>query len=247
MPSKFRITDDIEFLGPAARRSNIEGPLQEEMVHFNDDFTNVTLESNVWASDTTGTTGPATIAISEVAGGECLITTGTADNDSCSMATAIIYSGSKRSICEARILITDVSGTAVFVGFSDAKDEANASIAIHYPDDSLTTVATNAAGFVIDADHSTSSIMCASVKADVDTTPVDSAVDWADGEAKTLRIEIDADGNATFFMDGSAVGYIANAVTAATLQCFTVQALTRANDGANTVRVKHVDVWCVRT
>ena len=89
--------------------------------------------------------------------------------------------------------------------------------------------------------------MCASVKAGTDTTPVDMAVDWADGEAKTLRVELDVDGNATFILDPGSVSekraYIASAITDSTLLCATVQAITRANDGSNTVRVKAYDAW----
>lgn len=231
--------------GQAGHASNVFGPMLEGVVHFKDHFTDDTLSTDKWATSLPGTSD--TIAISEVAGGECLITTGTVDDDSLMMATAIIWNGTTRAILEARILITDVSGTGLFVGFSDAKSEVNNSIAIHYPVDVLTTVASAAVGFVVDADHSTSSIMLASVDGDIDRTPVDTGTDWADGEVRNLRIEIDTSGNAAFYIDGSSVGYIASAVTAGTLLCFTVQAITRANDGANTVRVRRVDVWANET
>jgi hypothetical protein len=227
--------------GVAGHRPNIEGPMLEEGNHLRDDFTGVTLDSNKWATSVPGTMD--SIAISEVAGGECLITVGSADNDSAMLSTAIIWNGTIEAKAEARVLITDVSGTGVFVGFSDAKSESNNSIAIHYAGDSLTTEASTAVGFVIDADHATSSIMLASVDGDSDGTPVDTGVDWEDTEVRDLRVELDASGNATFYIDGTSAGYIASAVTAGTLLCFTVQAITRANDGSNTVRVRRVDVW----
>ena len=245
MPRQLLIDDHIEYRGEALHRSNVDGPQMETKRHDFDRFTGITLDTtNRWAASgdnqLAGTSD--TIAISEVQGGSCLITTGTVDNDSCYMSSAIIYSAAKRAVVEWRIKIVDVSGVALFVGFTDAKYEANNSLAIHYPDDVATYVAANCAGFVIDADHSTSSIMCASVKV-TNTTPVDSGVDWADNETKTLRVELDTAGKAVFYLGGVAVGAIASAITAATLLCATVQAMTRAGGGATTVYVLSYDAW----
>lgn len=248
MSVNVRVQETIEFVkaGKAGRNDNVLGPLKEKLKHVQDQFMGDTLNTNIWANSTPGA-GGSSIAISEVAGGECLITTSTVDDDSCMIASPIIYNGSKNAIGEARITIDDVSGTALFVGFSDAKSEANQSIAIHYPSDTLTTVATDAAGFVIDADHATSSIMCAGVIADVDKTAVDTGVDWADGETRDLRVELDTSGNAIFYINGAPVARIASCVTAATLLCFTVQAATRAADGANTVQFRRFDAWVDET
>lgn len=242
MPTSLILDRLLRLRGDAEYAANIVGPLQEQKRHDCDRFTGIALDTtNRWAISVPGTGD--TIVISEVQGGSVLITTGSVDDDSCMLAGAIIYSAAKLAVVEFRITITDVSGTGLFVGFSDAKLEVNNSIAIHYPADVLTTVATNAAGFVIDADHATSSIMCAGVKADVDVTPVDTTVDWADGETKTLRVILDADGGAVFVLDGAVKAYIANAVTASTLLCPTVQAITRANEGGDTVRVRSYDAW----
>ena len=241
MPSNVTIDRQLILRGDAIYDHNLLGPLQEKKRHDSDRFTGIALDTtNRWATSVPGSSD--TIAISEVQGGSALITTGTVDDNSCMLASAIVYSGTKKVIVEFRVTITDVSGTGVFVGLSDAKSESNNSIAIHYPADSLTTVATNAAGFVIDADHATSSIMCASVIADSDTTPVDTGVDWTDGQTRRLRILLDGT-QAIFAIDGNVVASISTAITAATLLCATVQAITRDNDGANTVRVHSYDAW----
>lgn len=246
MPRQLIIDDKLRLRGDSQTRLNIEGALGEIKRHYSDRFDGIALDTtNRWATSLPGTAD--TIAISEVQGGEVLITTGTADDDSCMLSSAIIFSADKAAIFEVKLLITDVSGTAVFAGFTDAKTESNNSIAIHYASDALTTVASNAAGFVIDADHATSSIMCEGVKANTDATSVDTGVDWADGEAHILRCVLDVDGNATFYLDnglvGAVTGFVADAVTDSTLLCFSVQAMTRANDGANTVRVQRYDAW----
>ena len=242
MPRNLLIDSTIAFNREATRTYNVLGPLFEKKRHDYDRFTGIVLDTtNRWATSVPGTAD--SIAISEVQGGSALITTGTADNDSCMLAGAIIYSDTKLAIVDFRLTITNVSGTSVFVGFSDAKSESNNSIAIHYAADSLTTVATNAAGFVIDADHATSSIMCASVATDVDTTAVDTTVDWADGETRTLRVVLNSDASAMFILDGVVRAKIASAITTDTLLCATVQAMTRDADGSNTVRVRSFDAW----
>ena len=250
MPSNLIIDRFLRFRGDSQHEANVTGLMQEKKRHDYDRFTGITLDTtNRWATSVPGTSD--SIAISEVQGGSALITTGTADNDSCMLAGAIIYSGDNLAVVEFRITITDVSGTGVFVGFSDAKSEANNSLAIHYPADSLTTVASNAAGFVIDADHTSSLIMCASVADDSDTTPVSTGVTWTDGQTKNLRVFVDTEettddtdsGFATFVLDGDVVAKIKESVTSATLLCPTVQAITRAGDGSNTVRVHSFDAW----
>ena len=241
MSSKVIVDRSLTFRGPADRGVNVVGQMMEKKRHDWDRFTGITLDAtNRWAVSVPGTSD--TIAISEVQGGSALITHGTVDDDSCMLSGAVIYSGTKLAVVEFRITITDVSNTGLFVGFSDAKLEANNSLAIHYPADVLTTVASDAAGFVIDADHTSSLIVCASVAADVDTTPVSTGVTWADGETKVLRVNLDG-AAAWFILDGTVYAKIAASVTAATLLCPTVQAIHRANQGADTVRVHSFDAW----
>ena len=249
MPRKITIdgiapNGGVQIIGDANHGGNISGNAKEYKRHTTYLFDGIALDTtNDWAVSVPGTTD--SVAISEVQGGSALITTGTVDDDSCMMATPIIYSGTKNAIFEAKITVSDVTGTALFVGFSDAKSESNNSIAIHYASDTLTSVATNAVGFVCDADSTTagaSMIMCEGVKAGTDETSVSTGTTWADGETKTVRLELVGD-EATFYLDGVRLGYMDDALTAATLMCFTVQAMTRANDGSNTVYVHRVDIW----
>lgn len=240
------VEKDLEFRADASHAKNVLGPMMEKKRHDSDRFTGISLDTtNRWATSVPGTDD--TIAISEVQGGSVLMTTGSGATDSCMLSSAVIYSGNKKAVVEWRITISDVSGCAVFAGFSDAKLETNTNVAIHYPSDTLTAVATNAVGFVIDGSHATSSIMCTGVKAGTLETAVDSGTDWADDETKVLRVEVgtDPEGNndgATFYLDGTAVGFLDDAVTAATLLCATVQVINR-EAAANTVRVRSFDAW----
>ncbi len=243
MPYDLKIGGSIETTGDAKHRLNLKGSWGEVRRHDFDRFDRITLDTtNLWASYTTGATS-ATTAISEVQGGSCLFTTGTADNDSQALAKPLIYSGTKLAAVEWRVKITDVSGTAVYVGFSDAKYETNGLIAVAYTDAAVVYTATDCVGFSIDADHtSASSIICVGNKAGTPGTAVDTEVDWADGETKVLRVELDDD-DANFYLDGVPIGHIEAAVTAATLLCPILQTMTRANDGANTVYAYRYDAW----
>lgn len=248
MSGEVKVQKHLDFRnGRADHYYNVLGNMNRRNVVIEDFFTGIALDTtNTWAVTVPGTSD--SIAISEVSGGSCLITTGTADDDSCMLASAIIFDPAKNPWCEFDLTITDITGTALFAGFSDAKSESNNSIAIHYPDDVLTTVASDVAGFVVDADTATlgaSSIIAASSQAvGGDTTPVDSGIDWADNANYVLRVELDSDGKAYYYLweaDGTkqltSVAGIASSVTSGTLMCVTVQAMTRAGDGSNTVRV----------
>jgi len=232
--------------GKAKHYYNVLGNMNRKNVVIEDFFTGIALDTtNKWAVSVPGSSD--SIAISEVSGGSVLMTTGTADNDSCMISSAIIFEPAKNPWFEIDLTITDVTGTALFAGFSDAKSESNNSIAIHYDGDSLTSAASDAAGFVVDADHATSSIMCCTVNDDTDGTADDSGIDWTDGVNYVLRGELNSDGDAVFYLweaDGTkgltSVGYTASAVTTSDLYCVTVQAMTRANDGANTVRIHSI-------
>jgi len=162
------IDDHLEFRNEANNQGNVKGNVLEEKVHFSDHFTDDTLSTDKWTATVPGTSDA--VALAAVSGGVCRLTTGTVDNDSCMLGGAVIWAGNKNAVMEARVKITDVSGCGVFVGFSDAVSESNNKIAIHYNGDSLTTDATDAVGFVIDADHASSSLMCCGVAADTDAT-----------------------------------------------------------------------------
>ena len=222
------------------KKANVEGDMLEVREHFADHFTGDTLSTDNWTA-TIGGSGDA-IAVDAQNGGAVKLTTGSVDNDSCHLGSAIIWSGTKEVSVEWRVKLVDVTGTAVFVGLSDAVSESNGYLAIGYPSDSLTATATDAVGFVIDADHASSSIMCCGVQGGTKETAVDSGIDWGDNETKNLRI-VTKDGAAWFYIDGVGVGYGDAMVTAATKLCVAFQAQTRADDGAQTVYGFRADAW----
>ena len=103
----------------------------------------------------------------------------------------------------------------IFFGFSDATSETTPNATIDYADGTLAAAATDAVGFVVDADKNSSRIFCASIATggSVTATAAAPTVAWTDGQSKTLRVALDSSGNASFYIDGVQVGYEATAVT----------------------------------
>jgi hypothetical protein len=226
--------------GRAAIDDNIKGNPSTERMCSVDWFDQTTLDTT---NDYTQTLGGVSDAGALEAGGKHGFkgTTGTTDNNVSFLGTALIFDITQTPEIESKIEITDVSGTFVFFGFSDANTESTPSATID-GDGGLTAVATDAAGFVIDADLGTSSIYCASVNDGGTVQYVDTGLDWEDGDSHRLRVKLDSSGNAYFYVDGVQEGYIALAVADVPL-CAIWNYGTRADDGANYVYFRYLKKW----
>ena len=208
---QIRVGKEIEFVGDAAQAANIKGYPSTERMSSVDWFDQTTLDVT---NDYTQTLGGTSDAGALTAGGEHGFkgTTGTGDNEVAFLATGLIFDITQGPVIETKLKITDVSGTVVYFGFSDATSETTPAATIDADSGTLTAVATDAAGFVIDADLGTSSLYCASTKTGAAVQSVDTATDWADAQSKVLRVALDSSGNARFYVDGVELGYIASAV-----------------------------------
>lgn len=244
MSNQVRIGDYLEFNEQASIDRNVKGDMLPERMCSIDWFDQTTLDTT---NDYTQTLGGTNDAGALVATGEHGFkgTTGTGDNEVSFLGTALIFDVTQNPTIEAKIEITDVSGTVVYFGFADANTETSPACTIDADGGTLTNAATDAAGFVIDADLSTSSIYCASVNnqgAGGTVQSVDSGTDWADTVSHRLRVHLDSSGNAYFYLDGRQVGYIALAVADVPL-CAILNYGTRANDGANYVYMRYLAKW----
>jgi len=238
MSQEIRVERTIKFLGDANQEANVEGDLLTKRMCSVDWFDQTALNTT---NDYTQTLGGSDDAGALVAGGECGFkgTTGTADNNVSFLGTALIFDISQSPVIETKIEITDVSGTFVYFGFADANTETTPAATIDADGGTLTAVATDAVGFVIDADLSTSSIYCASTKSGAAVQSVDSGTDWTDTKSHVLRVALDTSGNARLYLDGTECGYIALAVADVPL-CAILNYGTRANDGANYVYMRYL-------
>ncbi len=233
------VGDSIKFTGEARIKSNVKGDLATERYCGVDWFDQKALdETNEYTITVGGTSDAVAVTGAGVIG--VTMTTGTGDNEvSYFAATPLIFDISQSPAIEARVKITDVSGTFFGFFFSDAITESTPNSTIDADSGTVTATATDAVGFVVDADLGTSSVYCASVNTGAACQSVDTGLDWTDNQTKVLRIALDTSGNARFYVDGVQKGYIAAAVADVPL-CAIFNAGTRAADGSNTVFIRYL-------
>ena len=241
MPRQLFIDDELEFRDKT-HQTNVKGPMQEAKVHFHDHFTDDTLSTDKWLATVTN----HTIAVNHATNRHCvLFTTDTTDNEASFLATPLCWEDDQNAIAEFRIKVSDVSAVCLYVGFSDATFEATPDMPIDYSGGTLAAAATNAVGIVMDGDdtvNGASSIVGVGVNGGTLETAIDSATDWADGEWHTLRVELNPDGDAVFYLDGASFGYMATALTSATALCIIIAVANRGS-AAETIYADRVDGW----
>ncbi len=239
MPRQLWIDDHIEFRGDAKHRSNVDGNMQETKVHFHDHFQGHTLDTTqLYTSTHAGAADD--ISIQAAVGGQCRFKTSTSDAAACYLATALGWEDDMYAECEAKIKIADVDCTHIFFGFTDETSETTPVTPIDYDGGAAVSEgATVAAGFVVDADYLSSSIMCCGEGA----TNVDSGLDWADNEWHTLRIQLTPDGDAYYWVDGVGVAFVEDAIaTSGTALCMMLCVSTRTT-GGKYVYLDRWDAW----
>ena len=236
-----RVNREIQFKGSSENKANVEGNFSTERMCSVDWFDQTALDTT---SDYTQTLGGTSDAGALSGGGVSglTLTTGTGDNEVSFLAGGLVFDITQAPAIETKLSLVDVSGTFVYFGFSDATSETTPAGTIDADSGTLTAVATDAAGFVIDADLATSTIYCASVKTGGAVQSVATSTLWVDNASHILRVALDTSGNARFYVDGVQVGYIASAVADVPL-CAIYNYGTRANDGANVVYARYLKKW----
>lgn len=242
MPRQLFIDDNIEMRGDALHRANLKGPWQEKKVHFHDHFTDDTLSTDKWLATVTN----HTIAVNHATYRHCvLFTTDTTDNEASFLSTPLCWEDDQNVVVEGKVLMSDISETMFGLFLTDATSEATPDTPIDYSGGTLAAAATNAVGIIADGDDSVNgegSIVGVGVNGGTLETAIDSATDWADAAWHTLRIELNPDGDAYFYLDGVSFGYMSTALTSGTALCALLCVANRGT-AAETVYVDRVDAW----
>lgn len=120
-------------------------------------------------------------------------------------------------VAQARVKLSAITDAYLFFGFTDVVtleapfESAGAA-------DTITSNASNAVGIMFDTRMTTDKFWLCGVKADTDAVHRDSGVAPVADEYLTLRVDVDEDGNASFMINGVAVGRaMADAVTPGTM------------------------------
>ena len=238
MSQQVRVSRCIEFVGDADESSNVRGNLSTEKMSFVDWFA-----GDVVATIYTETLGGTNDDIAPIAGGVngLSLLSGDTDNEVMFLGTGLIFDITQNPVIETKVRITDVSQTSFFFGFSDANTETTPASTIDYADGTLAAAATNAAGFVSDADKS-SLYYAAYIKTGGSVAAASAGVTPTDSAWHVLRVRLDSSGNCWWYIDGVLVYYKAAAVTDVPL-CAIWNAGTRNNGGGNAVYVKYLKCW----
>lgn len=218
------------------------GRLELDGVHFKDDFCHLVIDTtNRYNVNTEGTS--AAVDILEAINGVVQIDTGTdVDNRNC-IATPLLFSAARGVIAEFRIrTLTSDADLLMFCGLTDAVTEASTKLPIKDAAIATATLdfwADDCVGFAVRAETS-DNIFCVSSAATASDQLVDSGSDLVLETWMVLRIELDTSGNAKFYIDGTYVGAISSAVTAADPLCLFLGGLI--TDGSTAAFIQ-MDYW----
>ena len=206
-----------------------------------DDFVHpVVDESNDWA---TWTENSGTQAINIDDNGYIRLATGTTAGNRVGVSGEVIWEAENGGslIFETRIKSSSaITLRSYFVGFTDIKTIENP---IEQSGTSITYSASDAVGFSYDTDADNDTWYCVGVKGDTAATAVNSGVaPAAAGTDQTLRVVLNTDGDATFWIDGKEEARIDNCVTVGTKLCPVVMVENRTSTAARTVDFDYIYV-----
>lgn len=147
-----------------------------------------------------------------------------------------------RLVFETRVKTSAITTVSIFVGFTDQKATLEIPIESAASGNTITTNATDAVGFMFDTEMTADTLWLVGVDTGSDATAQNSALAFVADTYRTLRVEVETDGEATFFIDGAAIGTAMTGATAATTLYPTVAAGARST----TSRTVTVDYLYVR-
>jgi hypothetical protein len=205
------ISGKIDFKSAGNNKANVKGNLLTERACRVDWFDQAAIDTT---NNYVQTLGGSSDAGAVVGGGQIGFkgTTGTGDNEISFLSTALIFDITQKPAIQTKVEVTDAAHSFFFFGFSDATSETTPDATIDASGGTIAAAATDAVGFFMDGDKS-SLLYYGSIATGGSVTATSTGITWADGEKRTLRVDLDASGNAKFFVDGVQKGYTAAAVT----------------------------------
>lgn len=236
MPVNLR-TESIDFYKTPSK-ANLKGvPFPEKTILFDHFLGDVLADQWAPSGDNGGTE-----AITVASGGTVTLTTSTADDDRSILASELNWKSSKNCGMFAKVKVDAITTVGMFIGFNDAKTEANDLLPFGYATATLTDTATDAVGWLFDTDATNDYWCMVNTKNGTDavqeTTTAPVAATYA-----VLGVTLDTSGNATFWYNGEAVGYKASAITTTVALTPFFGLISRAGSAARVMSVDYVLVY----
>lgn len=171
--------------------------------------------------------------------------TGNADDDDMDLATGLVFYATMQPSIEVRLANEDVDKLCHFIGFSDAITEAADLIAFGSGAvlaDNVVSTATNGAGWLWDPDLTTDYLCCVSVNGDADGTNYTTTTALTDGLWAIYRVDIDAAGNAYFYLNGDLIYTEPLAVATNAALCGIVSIINHPG-AEDFVNIDYIRIW----
>lgn len=214
-------------------------------VLFVDDFVHPAVDAtNDWTEATEGTSNAQDIIAS--VNGNYRINTGTATDKRTEISTALVWEAAQACGCEIKLKTTTSDAGLFFnFGFTDVATEGTGEIS--WVDDSLAagtvdSIADDAVQFGVRAETS-DNIYALSVIADATPQSTDTGVDLVLATSHIYRIQLDAAGNARYFIDGVFVAEHLLAITTTDDLCVTVAGYITTGSTAALIDIDYVKIW----
>lgn len=238
-----RIGRKIKFVGDANKKANVGGNFSLSKVTLYDDFLGDVLADEWTPSGNNG----GTEAITAGSGGTVTLTTGGTDDDRSILSGGLNWYCAKNPVMEVRCKVDRITGVGINIGFNDAVTEGDNVLAASLD----AGVATQTAGmsddnalFLFDTDGSPDYWYYAAGKATAKGVPVVIGTTTPGADTyHTYRIALDTLGNARFYVDGLAVGFLAACITTTDPLCPFVGVINRANTGAVILAIDYIKCW----
>ena len=175
--------------------------------------------------------------------GAARLTTGTRDSSKFELTSELIFYDDNYAGFEARIKIIDVSAVAIYAGFASSAAFGEDSLAINATrtDGIFTHLTSNLAGFLLDAD-TTNNIWTAHSKAGTAGGLTVAVAAPTDSTTYTLRVELNPDGDVSYWVNGAPIETESAAITSGTALLLYLGILNRGA-AANLVDIDYFFGW----
>lgn len=214
-------------------------------VVFVDDFIHPAVDAtNDWTEATEGTSNAQDITAA--VNGYYRINTGTAADKRTEISTALVWEAAQACGCEVRLkTTTSDAGLMLNFGFTDVATEGTGSLS--WVDATLVagtvdSVADDAVMFGVRAETS-DNIYALSVIANGTPQSTDTGTDLVLATPHIYRIQLDALGNARYYIDGAQVAEHLLAVTTTDDLCFTIAGMLTTGSTAALIDIDYVKIW----
>jgi hypothetical protein len=248
--AKFSVTDtgNVSVVGDLT----VAGRQFRNMSYMDDDFygidtTDIVARTTGFKGIAPGTADTVTISVTADVPGAAKILSGTSDNDAAFLATDVSYYGKYNASFECRLTIDSASAVGLCIGFSDATGVGSNATPLKLIATTYTAVGNDGAMFLYDTDATTDTIRCHSVKNGTKSTaPIDTSLVPVATTYNVYRVDLVDNATTTtayFYVDGTLVATIADALTRTVALTPFISVGTRTGAAPKYAIVDYVRVW----